>query len=173
MMLIFLVYIIQPEASAKICVYVFTLKRVFIRIYFWILFTRSEELWLFPLHMNLIWGQKKKHSNTGPEFFLPSYQNLFRNQTLSLRGNLKINKNWSIEVLHTTAAACFLPCGGFRCDLSRFVRLFLFVLRTSTWPQSHCAARPSSFFEVRYYSQDYCKYWSLYICVLYILMEGI
>lgn len=34
--------------------YVFILMRVFIQIYFWILFTRSEELWLFPLHMNLI-----------------------------------------------------------------------------------------------------------------------
>ena len=50
MMLIFLVYISEPEASAKICVYVFILMRVFIQIYFWILFTRSEELWLFPLN---------------------------------------------------------------------------------------------------------------------------
>lgn len=59
MMLIFLVYISEPEASAKICVYVFILMRVFIQIYFWILFTRSEELRLFPLHMNLIWLKKK------------------------------------------------------------------------------------------------------------------
>lgn len=48
MMLIFLVYLSEPEASAKICVYVFILMRVFIQIYFWILFTRYEEL-----HMNL------------------------------------------------------------------------------------------------------------------------
>lgn len=34
MMLIFLVYISEPEASAKICVYVFILLRVFIQIYF-------------------------------------------------------------------------------------------------------------------------------------------
>lgn len=52
-----LVYIGEPEASAKICVYVFILMRVFIQIYFWILFTRSKGLWLFPLHMNLIWGE--------------------------------------------------------------------------------------------------------------------
>lgn len=111
-MLIFLVYNIrEPEASAKICVYVFILMRVFIQIYFWILFTRSEELWLFPLHTSEDLKKKKKFKH-GTRIYLLSHRNLFRNQE---RENLKINKTGG---LHPTAAACYLPCGGFSCDLS-------------------------------------------------------
>lgn len=81
-MLIFLVYISEPEASAKICVYVFILMRVFIQIYFWVLFTRSEELWLFPLHTDL-----KTHRD---QISLLSYQNLFR-------GSQKTRKSVKLE----------------------------------------------------------------------------
>lgn len=84
MMLIFLVYISEPEASAKICVYVFILMRVFIQIYFWKLFTRSEEMWLFPLHINLIWG-KKNNIQTRDQNFLLLHRNLFRNQEVKVK----------------------------------------------------------------------------------------
>lgn len=49
------------------CVY---LKRVFIQIYFWILFTGSEELWLFLIHTHASHPKlfKKKNENMGPEF---------------------------------------------------------------------------------------------------------
>lgn len=116
---------------------------------------------------------KNKHSNTGTRISLLSHQNLFRTQRFSLKRKLEKSIKLEKQGLHSTAAVCYLPCGGFCCDLSGFVRLSFCPENIHyKWAQSHCAALPSPFFEVRYYSQDFCKYWSLCTYMFCIYWQG-
>lgn len=60
--------LVKPQAKAKTCKCVY-LKRVFIQIYFWILFTGSEELIVSHTYTYISSeAVQKKNENMGPEF---------------------------------------------------------------------------------------------------------